>query len=211
MVISLDKIIDTYHLNIRGVIHIGAHWGQEYTDYKRRGIKKVIFFEPVRNTFNMLKSKIPKDDNIMLFNIALGNETGKKKMFIEHANNGQSSSLLKPKGHLYQYPYIVFDGEEIVTIDKLDNIVFERIDYNMINIDVQGYELEVFRGAIETIKHINIIYTEVNCDEVYEGCARVEQLDLFLKDFGFERIETYWAGVTWGDALYLKHDINSNN
>lgn len=204
MVISLDKIIDSYNLKIKGVIHIGAHWGQEYTDYKRRDINKVIFFEPVKDSFEMLKSKIPEDDNVMLFNIALGNETGKKKMFIEHANNGQSSSLLKPKKHLYQYPYIVFNGEEMVDVYRLDDIAFERSDYNMINIDVQGYELEVFKGAVETIKHMDIIYTEVNCDEVYEGCARVEQLDAFLKDFGFQCVETDWVGVTWGDALYLK-------
>ena len=204
MVISLDKIIDTYHLDIKGVIHIGAHWGQEYADYKRRGIKKVIFFEPVKDNFKMLKSKIPDSDDVMLFNIALGNETGKKKMFTEKANNGQSSSLLKPKGHLYQYPYIVFNREEIVDVYKLDDIAFERSDYNMINIDVQGYELEVFKGAVETIKHMDIIYTEVNCDEVYEGCASVEQLDAFLKDFGFQCVETDWVGVTWGDALYLK-------
>lgn len=211
MVISLGELIDKYHLDIRGVIHIGAHWGQEYTEYKLRGIKKVIFFEPIKETFDILKSNMPEGDDVMLFNIALGNETGKKKMFTEKANNGQSSSLLKPKGHLYQYPYIVFNGEEIVDVHKLDDIAFERSDYNMINIDVQGYELEVFKGAVETIKHVSIIYTEVNCDEVYEGCARVEQLDLFLKDFGFTRIVTDWAGVAWGDALYLKHDINSNN
>ena len=204
MVISLDKIIDSYNLKIKGVIHIGAHWGQEYTDYKRRGIKKVIFFEPVKSNFNMLKSKIPESDDVLLFNIALGNETGERKIFTEKANNGQSNSLLKPKKHLYQYPYIVFNGEEIVDVYKLDDIAFERSDYNMINIDVQGYELEVFKGAVETIKHMDIIYTEVNCDEVYEGCARVEQLDAFLKDFGFERVETEWAGATWGDALYLK-------
>ena len=35
------------------------------------GIKKAIFFEPVKDNFKMLKSKIPDSDDVMLFNIAL--------------------------------------------------------------------------------------------------------------------------------------------
>ena len=46
--------------------------------------------------------------------------------------------------------------------------------------------------------------TEVNRDEVYKNCARVEQLDEFLLTYGFERVETTWDGETWGDAFYIK-------
>jgi hypothetical protein len=46
--------------------------------------------------------------------------------------------------------------------------------------------------------------TEVNRDEVYKGCPMVEELDDYLKEYGFERVETTWDGVTWGDAFYVK-------
>jgi len=75
----------------------------------------------------------------------------------------------------------------------------------MINIDVQGYELEVFKGSIKSLDYINIIYTEVNRDEVYKNCSKVEELDIFLKDFNFERVLISWDGNTWGDALYIKN------
>ena len=169
MIISLKHMINTYSLNIKGVLHIGAHFGQEYDEYVNQGIKDMVFFEPTKLTYYTLFTNLQQkfkglnimdQERVLTLNIALGNETGKKKMFIEHANNGQSSSLLKPKKHLYQYPYIVFNGEEMVDVYRLDDIAFERSDYNMINIDVQGYELEVFKGAIETIKHMDIIYTD---------------------------------------------------
>ena len=34
MILDLEKIVLKYNLNIKGVIHIGAHLGQEYPIYK---------------------------------------------------------------------------------------------------------------------------------------------------------------------------------
>ena len=200
MLISLDSIVKEFDLNIRGVIHIGAHHGQEYQDYKNSGVKNMMFFEPVKANFRELFCNMPLD--IKLFNIALGNEVGTVDMFIETANQGQSCSVLEPVKHLTQYPGIIFDSKETVRITKLDLIDFDRSLFNMINIDVQGMELEVFKGAVETLKGIDIIYTEVNRDEVYKNCARVEQLDEFL--INFKRVKTEWTGGSWGDALYLR-------
>jgi hypothetical protein len=89
-------------------------------------------------------------------------------------------------------------------MDKLDNILFIRNDFNMINIDVQGYELEVFKGAVETLNTIDYIYTEVNFVEMYKNCCIVNKLDIFLREHGFKRVLTNSDPKTWGDALYLK-------
>lgn len=191
-------------ITIKGVIHVGAHWGQEYQYYVNRGVENMIFFEPVKSNFEMLKMKLPEDENIKLFNIALGNETGTREMFIETANSGQSCSILEPDKHLIQYPEIAFKSKELVEIDKLDNIKFNRSLYNLLNIDTQGFELEVLKGAKETLKFINCIYMEVNRDSLYKGCPMVEEIDEYLK--GFNRIYTAWIGKTWGDATYLRYD-----
>ena len=206
MLIKLDKIIEQFDLDIRGVLHIGAHYGQEYKDYARHGVDNMIFFEPVKATFEKLLTVLPKKPNIYTLNIALGNETGYKEMFLETDNRGQSCSLLEPGTHLTLHPHISFHGKEIVKIYKLDNIAFNRDNYNMINIDVQGFELEVFRGAVDTLNTIDYIYTEIN----KEGCCHVSELDGFLGDYGFMRVLTKYPDRTtqekypWGDALYLK-------
>jgi hypothetical protein len=70
---------------------------------------------------------------------------------------------------------------------RLDDILEDKQNYNFLTIDVQGYELEVLKGSRETLKNINYILTEVNRDELYENCARVEQLDEFLGRFNFQR------------------------
>jgi len=205
MIISLDKIVTDYSLDIRGVIHIGAHYGQEYSDYAKHNIKNMLLFEPVASSYKKLLETLPKGDGIKTFNLALGNEVGTKKIYIETANQGKSCSLLAPGTHLEMYPNIKFGKRETVKIDKLDNIDFDRGLYNMINIDVQGYELEVFKGSKSTLEFIDIVYTEINLEDVYKGCCHVEDLDEFLKEFGFVRILTDVHNGSWGDALYLKY------
>jgi hypothetical protein len=74
----------------------------------------------------------------------------------------------------------------------------------MMNIDVQGAELMVLQGATELLKHIDLIYTEVNIEEVYKGCCLMSDLDRFLEPFGFVRVTTKMTDWNWGDALYQK-------
>jgi FkbM family methyltransferase len=204
MLMNLQSLISKYSLSIKGVIHIGAHYGQEYSTYTSIGIENMMFFEPLPDTFNILCSNIEQNENITAYNIALGNVTGEIEMNVETSNQSMSSSILQPHIHLSQYPHIVFNNKISVEIDKLDNIEFDRAKYNFINIDVQGYELEVFKGATNTLSYIEYIMTEVNKDYLYRDCVLVEELDAYLLTFGFKRVDTYWAGGNWGDALYIK-------
>ena len=209
MLINLGDIIKNYNLKIKGVIHIGAHWGQEYSEYIKHNIRDIVFFEPIRSNYEMLLRGLSRGGNVKTFNLALGNEVGTKEMFTETANKGQSCSFLEPYNHLKTYPHIKFNGREVVKIDKLDNVEFDRTLYNMINIDVQGYEIEVFKGGLNTLANIDIIYAEVNFAEVYKNCCRIEDVDSFLGDIGFVRVETEsrYISYGWGDALYLRDSV----
>jgi FkbM family methyltransferase len=203
MIFDFNILNNKYNFKIKGVIHVGGHYGEEYELYKSLNIP-VIFFEPLNNNYNILKNKVGHDPNIKAFQCALGNENKIVTMNVEVANNGQSSSILKPKKHLEQYPHITFNSTEEVHMFKLDDIDINLTQYNFLNIDVQGYELEVFKGAFGTLKNIDYIISEVNRDEVYENCPHVDGLDEYLSQFGFKRVETDWAGGIWGDALYVK-------
>ncbi|WP_083305257.1 FkbM family methyltransferase [Moorena producens] len=206
--LDFENIFHKYQLKIQGIIHIGAHYGQEYEIYQNYQIPNLVFFEPLSHNFEILQGHVGNTtSNTRLFQKALGNDNKKIKMYVERANKGMSSSILKPNKHLEQYPQIVFDSEEIVDMVRLDDILEDKENYNFIVIDVQGYELEVFKGSQETLKTIDYIITEVNREELYENCARVEQLDEFLGEFDFKRVETNWEGETWGDAFYLKGNL----
>ena len=196
-ILDLKKLVDIHDMNIKGVIHIGAHFGEENRIYDALNIKNRIFFEPLDSNFHVLEKRL--GGRFPLVKKALGNENKKVTMFVERDNKGQSSSILKPALHLVQYPHIKFDETEVVEMARLDDLGIDFRGYNFISIDVQGYELEVFKGGEKTLRHIEYIMAEINRDELYENCARVEQLVEFLAPYGFELVEEAWAGGSWGD------------
>ena len=201
-VLDLRKLVVKYNLSIKGVIHIGAHFGEENRVYDALGVKSRIFFEPSDSSFSILKERL--NDRFPLVKKALGNENKKVEMFVEKKNRGQSNSILKPALHLTQYPNIKFDETETVEMARLDDLGIDLFPYNFMSIDVQGYELEVLKGAEKTLKNIDYIVSEINRDELYENCAKVEQLVEFLAPYGFKLVEEVWAGGTWGDGLFIK-------
>lgn len=209
MLIDFKKAVAKYGMKIKGCLHVGAHFGQEYITYRELGIEQMMFFEPCKEAFGVLSAAMLSVNNVSLYKCACGAIDGDGFMNIETANKGMSNSLLKPAKHLDQYPSIQFNDTERVRVARLDTIIGKmesdtsRTIYNLLVMDVQGYELEVLKGASETLQHIDYIYTEINRDEVYEGCAKVWELDAFLKDF--TRVETSWAGGAWGDAIYTRN------
>ena len=202
MLLNFKELKSKYNMNISGIIHIGAHYGQEVSDYIENGISNIILFEPVKNTFKILCQRMENlNVDIKLHNIALGSSVKKTMMYISD-NEGQSSSILQPVLHLSHHPDVYFPDTEEVNVDILDN--YDCNNHNCICMDVQGYELEVLKGASKTLKNINYVYCEVNRDEVYENNAYIENIDEFLNYYNFKRVETCWDPGIWGDALYVK-------
>jgi len=204
MIIEIDSIIKKYNMNISGVIHIGAHYGEEVSNYVKVGIEKIVLFEPLKENFEVLKKNISihSNTNIRKYQVALGNKNTTITMNLS-SNNLESSSILKPKQHLNLYPDIIFNRTEEVELQKLDD--YNCKNYNFINMDVQGYELEVLKGAKDTLNHIDYVYCEVNRDEIYEGNAYIEDIDKYLLNYNMKRVETsWWYDSDWGDALYIK-------
>jgi FkbM family methyltransferase len=198
-------------MKIRGVIDVGAnyvHLQKEFDEWRKRGATKFLLFEPVTESYNKMLdfifSYVPAQYYVDTYNIALGDMTGKVMMNIEKNNNGQSSSILPPKVHLKQYPWIKFTDTEEVIIDLLDNIDYDRMLYDFLHIDVQGYELEVLKGATGSLEYINEIECEVNTEELYEGCPMLIDIDFFLHQHGFERTDLKMLCHNWGDATYRR-------
>jgi FkbM family methyltransferase len=204
MILSFSNIVKKYNMNISGIIHIGAHQGWEVNEYIENGFQDIILFEPLSENFRILEENFKNvNANISAHQVALGNEEKNTTMYL--SDNGLlSSSVLKPKVHLQLHPTVGFPTTEEVEMMRLDSFSGETQKFNFINMDVQGYELEVLKGGTETLKHIDYVYCEVNRDELYEGNAFIEDLDEFLSGYNMERVETDWAGTLWGDALYIK-------
>jgi FkbM family methyltransferase len=205
MLFNFSDIVKKYNMSISGIIHIGAHQGQEIREYVNNGVSDIMMFEPLTMNFNILVENVKNiNANISAYQVALGNEEKNVMMYLSD-NNLLSSSVLKPKIHLELHPSVGFPTTEEVEMKRLDSFVEKTKNFNFINMDVQGYELEVLKGGMETLKHIDYVYCEINRDELYEGNVLVEDLDKFLSNYNMERVETeWWENTLWGDALYIR-------
>lgn len=204
MLLDLKDLIKKYNLKIQGVIHVGAHYGEEWPLYKQLGIYHKVLFEAHPDNFKELCNRaIP--DNVWLENVALGAENKMIKMNCETRNQGQSNTLLEPGLCLEQYPDIVYNSKIDVKMIRLDDYHNDISPMNFLNMDVEGYELEVLKGAKGHLSHIDYIVCEVSSEERYKGQALVGEIDKFLAPFGFDRMETNWGGINWGDAFYVKN------
>ena len=204
MLISFTQLRKKHNMNITGIIHIGAHYGEEIHEYIRNGIQDIVVFEPLSKNFDILSERMGDvNGNIQGHQVALGNENKIVTMYLS-SNDQQSSSILKPKDHLTEHPYVSFEGTEEVEMKRLDE--FNIRGANFINIDVQGYELEVLKGGKETLNEVDYVYCEVNRGEMYEGNCMIGEIDDYLSSWNFKRVETFWPETyyKWGDALYIK-------
>ncbi len=195
-------IVSKYQLKIDSVCHVGAHKGQEISSYLKLGINSAILIEPVYENYLILKDIISGIDNYHAINIAAGNCDGTIEMNLA-SNDYQSSSVLQPHLHLQEAPDVSFDRVIQSRIGKLDNILPNSQFWDLIVIDVQGYELKVLEGATETLEKCNYIFIEVNRAETYKDCAQIDDIDKFLLNHGFKRTLTRWWS-SWGDAFYVR-------
>ena len=47
MLINFTNLRKKYNMNIKGIIHVGAHYGEEIQEYVDNGIQKITVFEPL--------------------------------------------------------------------------------------------------------------------------------------------------------------------
>ena len=204
MILEFKDLVKKYNLKVSGVIHVGAHHAEEVPNYAEMGIENIILFEPLKENFDIIRKNVSSYPQLKIrkHQVALGNSNQTITMNLS-SNQLESSSILKPKLHLQLYPDIIFNKTEEVEVQKLDDYNCRKC--NFLNMDVQGYELEVLKGGKETLCNIDYVYCEVNRNEVYEGNAYIEQIDEFLSFYNMSRLETFWwDNGDWGDAFYKK-------
>src|SRR5215471_3766264 len=90
--------------HVRGVVHVGAHTGAEQGIYDRLGVREQVWIEPHPESFRRLSEGIRKGPGVHLINAACGPRAGTAPMFVMSGNEGASNSLLKPTGHLREFP-----------------------------------------------------------------------------------------------------------
>ena len=167
--------IDMKHLL---ALDIGANIGN-HSRYFQKYFNKVIAFEPMSKTFDILKLNVSEFDNIEIKNFGLSSSNGSYYMEIINTNLGGTKIV----DSFYSGSKEKFD---FVTLDSL------KIDgeVGLIKIDVEGHEIDALKGAENLIRRDNpIIMFELNKCDFQNGESPVFNL---LKQYGYQ----YFMHVT---------------
>lgn len=163
-----------------GVIDVGASTGIWTAECRQLFPDcDYLLIDPLPRNEAALSALAKADPKLAYWRGALGARSGETS-FIDHGD--QSSALASP----------AFPGTPItVPIRTLDEVLAGRTlrDPLLLKIDVQGFELEVLRGATETLTHTGLILVEVNFLESYENGALAHEVIALLGDHGFRILD----------------------
>lgn len=131
------------------IFDVGANKGQ-FLNLALEEISNSDFlihcFEPATETFSYL-SKRKKDKRVKLNKLGMGKEKGNMTLYYDTPGSGLASLTKRKLDHFG----IEFNKSEIVQVETIDNYCkensIERI--NLLKVDVEGHELDVFFGAKE--------------------------------------------------------------
>ena len=208
MLIKLDYLINKYNINLTGILHVGAHECEELNDYEKYiSRNKILWIEAMNDKVEYNKKIF---NNLLIEQAVVSNE--EEMVEFKCANNGQSSSFLELGLHKDFYPSIIYTNSFFQKTKLLKNIILNyNIDFNFINLDIQGAELKALQGLENYLDKIDYIYSEVNSDYVYKNGALIEEIDNYLNNYNFIRVETEFTDYKWGDAFYIKKNLNIFN
>jgi FkbM family methyltransferase len=188
-------------LKVSGLIHAGAHKGEEASVYKSLGFGTVTWIEAIPKLAEELAAVIEPPSKVI--NATLWSSSNQKMTFKVATSSG-SSSLFELKEHKIEYPQIEVLEEIEVSTQTLDQLNVAGPEKNLLVLDLQGAEYDALLGAKRTLAGLNYIICEVNRRELYKGIKLVDDLDKLLKDDEFIRVATRWTRHGWGEALYLR-------
>lgn len=214
--LNIREQFEKHKIRALGVIHVGAHVGQELPLYFNMGFQNILLIEPNPSVFQKLQNNAnrliaqctdSKRPRIFLANCAVAESNG-QAIFNINAND-ESSSLLPLFKHREIFPEMIEVKQINVLKTRLDDLVVSMglspFDFNFVNIDVQGAESMVFQGAAATLRNADAICSEISFQELYYGSALANEIDDILAMHSFERVETCSPHrPEWADAFYVR-------
>lgn len=182
------------------IFDIGAHVGESSLQYAGYFPTSRIFaFEPVADNYKQLKLNTKGIKNIRCINKAVGGEVGLSQIALDGTNT-QAHSLAKTGGDRHR--------TETVRVTTVDSFALaENARPNFIKIDVEGFELEVLRGAEQTLRSgsIETLLLEATFSP-YDGGSHTQLSDLcdHLKPRSFRPVAIY-DQCAFGSPLMLMY------
>ena len=173
----------------------------------------IYVFEPINENYIVIGKLIKEYPNIKLIAKAAGNIEGKTT--INKASRITASSIFElnvDKDSAVFADQLKDEGKESIEITTIDNAIPSGKAVLLMKIDVQGFELEVLKGAGRILTNTKVIVLEMNNHEYYKGAPKYYEIDEYLRKNNFVLYDIFPSLKDNGrlkewDAIYLNNLI----
>jgi FkbM family methyltransferase len=191
------------------VFEIGAHHCEstrQIISFFPSNVRYFAFEPDPRNIAVCIRHPLVTSQKVRFIPLALGDEPSRRAFYMSGGkfrnskNWDESSSLLRPSGHLFLYPEINFDQQIQVEVSTLDMVCEdEGVDHiDFIWMDVQGAEHLVFSGGRKILPRTQFIYTECSkANQLYMGQMTLSQL--------LDMLPTFCIDQDYGSNVLLRN------
>lgn len=184
----LDVVLKRYEIDV--VIDVGANEGQFASMLRRNGFRGQIYsFEPVSETYRRLAERAKGDKCWHLFQFALGDVKEQKAINLSVSSDLNSLLHASDIGKDW-FPKIESTSQEVIQIDTLDSFLErEKIPASariFLKMDTQGYDMNVFAGAQNSLRRISAILSELSFIPLYESCPSFIDSFSIFESHGFK-------------------------
>ena len=198
------------------IIDVGAHHGWFFhcwLDWCPQG--EVYAFEPTAASFKKVEELYGGDPRVHLFQLGLGAKSEALSLNIL-SESQVSNSFLRPKEDAWEsIEYVAGDiSKETVEVTTLDQFFMEKDIRGayLLKIDVQGFELDVLRGATKVLPGIDYVFVEAGIQRLYEGAPSFADVhaELEKRDFHLMTMRAWHRGnhrLVETDMLFRRNDL----
>jgi len=192
--LGIDPFVDMRRFVPAGkdplILNIGANVGQSVRRFRKTFPTATIHsFEPGPDTFQTLSKNVAPDERVSVWNCGIGASAGKQTLQ-ENTNPDMSSFLSLSTtgwGEVNRQSLV-----EVTTVDAfLESNRIAHVD--ILKSDTQGYELEVFKGAEQSLRgnRIGLIYFEFIFSDMYKHLPGFDEVFRHLIDRNFSLVAIY--------------------
>jgi len=172
------RVMDRAIFPAANAVDIGCHRGAILREILKRSPNGTHFaFEPIPDLYRALTRTFPR---VQVFDVALSSKPGVSRF--QHVISWPGYSGFKR----LDYPGRETILEIEVRTDALDNIIPVETPIHFVKIDVEGAELEVLQGAVQTLRRYQpVVVFEHGCGAVdHYGTTPAAVYDLLKNDCG---------------------------
>ncbi len=214
MIENVERVIRNLGISVNDVLDLGSRDLEQSIEFTRAfPTARVYAFECNSKSAEICRSKLPNFPNVSFYEMCVFDYDGminfhpintEKTITTWKDGNPGASSVFVANGsydHIEKY----VQDKASVKCTRLDTWSVEnsvsKID--IVWADLQGAELQAFVGMGKLLDTVKVIHTELEINPMYTGQSLFKDVDPFLREKGFVRVQGDIRAQYGTDFIYV--------